>query len=194
MSAGIKWKVTEKSHLPEYCRVETIFRLSGGFNLVTTNLVAGTRIPVLAPFYVDKAARTATVIRNVRVVNPVAAGDTSARISKDSLAVVGLILGTGTAGTAVSEIDTTSAAYDVLTFETALGEALEKGTVLFEASAINGTEPIVKANFLNYAETLVEPGATVDAVGQVYEIQMEKLKSPISEKDKETFEGIYIYW
>lgn len=194
MAAGFKWNVTEKSHLPEYCRVETIFRLSGGFNLNTSNLVAGTRVPVLAPIYVDKAARTATVIRNVRVIVAVAAGDTEVRISKDSLAVVGIVLGTGTAGAVVSSIEKTNPSYDVLTFETALGEVLEKGTVLFEASAIAGTEPIAKANFLNYAETLVEPGATVDAVGQVYEIQMAKLKCPISEKDKETFEGIYIYW
>lgn len=194
MAAGFKWNVTEKDHLPEYCRVETIFRISGGFNLVTTNLVAGSKVPVLAPIYVDKKARTATVIRNVRVVAAVSAGDTEVRISKDSLAVPGLILGTGTAGAVVASVDKTNASYDVLTLEAAFGEAVDLGTVLFEASAVAGTDPVLKANFLNYAVTTVEPGATVDAVGQVYEIQMAKLKSPISEKDKENFEGIYIYW
>jgi Head fiber protein. len=191
---GVKWNMTEKSHLPEYCRVETIFRLTGGFNLVTSNLVAGSKVPVLAPIYIDKATRKATVIRNVRVIEAVAAGSTTIKIAKGSLAAVGLLLGTGASGAVVSGIDKSSSSHDELTVEAAFGEVLELGAVLFEAGSVAGTEPVAKANFLNYAETLVEPGAAVDAVGQVYEIQTAKLKSPISEKDKENLEGVYIYW
>lgn len=94
----------------------------------------------------------------------------------------------------MAAVDKTNAAFDELTLEAAFGEAIDINTVLFEASTVAGTDPVAKANFLNYAETLVEAGATVDAVGQVYEIQTAKLKTPISEKDKETLEGIYIYW
>lgn len=194
MAAGFKWNVTERSHLPEYCRVETIFRLTGGFNLIIAGLTVGDKIPVLAPLCIDKVARTATVLRNVRVVAAVLAGDSTVKIAKGTLAAVGLILGTGAAGAVVAAVDKTNAAFDELTLEAAFGEAIDINTVLFEASTVAGTDPVAKANFLNYAETLVEAGATVDAVGQVYEIQTAKLKTPISEKDKETLEGIYIYW
>ena len=194
MAAGFKWDVPETSRLPEYCRVETVHRLQGGFNLITSNLVTGAKVAPLAPIYVDKGARTATVIRNVRIVEAVEAGSTTIKIAKGSLVSVGLVLGTGTSGAVVSTIDKAHPSYDVVTIEAAFGEAIEAKKVLFEASTVAGVEPIVKANYLNYAETLIEQGATVDAVGQAYEIQMAKLKSPISEKDKETLEGNYIYW
>lgn len=193
MPAGFKFDVTEKQNLHEYCRVESIVRLSGGFNLVTTGLTAGTYVPPLAPLCVDKKKRTATVIRCVRVVEDVAASGTEIKVSKESLVAVGLVLGTGSAGVVVSAVNTSNKSYDVLTLEAAIGE-VKSGTVLFEAADVNGTKPVAKANFLNYAHTKVEEGATVTAICQAIEIFESKLMSPVSEKDKETLEGNYVFW
>lgn len=104
-----------------------------------------------------------------------------------------MIVGTGTKGATVSAIDKTNSKYDVLTLNAALGEEVTDGQVLFEASSEEGTAVKNKANFLNYAFTKVEVGATIDAVGRAFEIRELKLYSPVSEKDKETLKGFFIF-
>ncbi|MDR0573851.1 MAG: hypothetical protein LBG96_07480 [Tannerella sp.] len=193
MAAGLKYELDPRPYYPEFCRFETVYRLAGGFNLVTDNLEQGAKIPPLAPLSIDFATRKATVVKNVRVVEDAAVSSTTIKIAKGSLAYAGMIVGTGSAGATVSSIDKSNPDYDVITLSAAFGAATTKGKILFEASAAGGTTVKNKANFLNYAWTKVEPGATVDGVGRAFEVKESKLIAPIADKDKDTLKGVYIF-
>jgi len=53
--------------------------------------------------------------------------------------------------------------------------------------------PLNVANFLNYARVKVETGATVTAIGQVFEIIESKLQVPVSSKDKTTLGARFMF-
>ena len=193
MAAGFKYDLEPREFMPEFCRFETVYRLSGGFNLVLDNLEKGAKIPPMTPLAVDFVTREATVVKNVKVVEAAAAGATEAKIAKGSLAYVGMIVGNGSNGATVAAIDKSNEKYDVLTFVAAFTGALKEKDVLFEAAAAGGTTVKNKANFLNYAWTKVEEGAAVDAVGQAFEIRESKLITPVSVKDKETLGDRFMF-
>jgi hypothetical protein len=169
---------------PEFCDVKSIYRLDGGFNLVATNLTAGTFISPLAPLAVDFATRKATPVKNVKVYEAASNSATSVKVVKNSLAYVGMFLGTGSSGAEVTAIDKSDANFDVITLNATLGVALAVGKVVFESAATGGTTVKNVANALNYARTKVEEGATVTAIGAVYQIKEAKLIVPVSDKDK----------
>lgn len=186
MPAGLHYNLEQiEKPTPEMCRIETIYRYSGGFNLVLTNLTGVKTIPPLTPLVLDFKKRQATVVINVEVAEKYTTG-TSMKVKKNSLAYVGMFIGDGTNGAKVNKIDKANADYDTLTLAAAFGSSVtvEAGTVLFEAKAQDGTEPKATATALNYATTKVEEGATVTAIGLAYEIRPTKLIVPISEKDK----------
>lgn len=186
MPAGLHYNLEQiEKPTPEMCRIETIYRYSGGFNLVLTNLTGVKTIPPLTPLVLDFKKRQATVVINVEVAEKYTTG-TSMKVKKNSLAYVGMFIGDGTNGAKVNKIDKANADYDTLTLAAAFGGSVtvEAGTVLFEAKAQDGTEPKATATALNYATTKVEEGATVTAIGRAYEIRPTKLIIPISEKDK----------
>lgn len=186
MPAGLHYNLEQiEKPTPEMCRIETIYRYSGGFNLVLTNLTDVKTIPPLTPLVLDFKKRQATVVINVEVAEKYTTG-TSMKVKKNSLAYVGMFIGDGTNGAKVNKIDKANADYDTLTLAAAFGSSVtvEAGTVLFEAKAQDGTEPKATATALNYATTKVEEGATVTAIGRAYEIRPTKLIVPISEKDK----------
>ena len=176
--------------LNELCRFDTVYRLSGGFNFEDANVPAGTKLMPLAPLYVDFKTRKAVAVKNVKVLEKVTTG-TKIKIAKGSLAYVGMHLGDGTNGATVSSISTSNANYDELTMSAAL--AAEKDAILFEASTVAGTTPKKTANFLNYAVTKAESGATVTVIAQAYEVQESKLYVPISAKDKETLTSRFLF-
>lgn len=294
MPAGISYNLTPLEVEKELCNVQTIFRLSGGFNLDDDKLVAGTYLPPLAPLAIDFATRKAKAVKNVKVYENAAADATEIKVEKTSLAYVNMYLGNGAKSAQATAIDKSNASYDVLTIS--LGAAVTAGEVLFETSAatngtkgvytltigtvpavddkltingidyvfaaaaaegkimigadkvataanlqdtveadnqdfvvkangaklvftqkvagvgaipvivvtqtgggtlaatiaqttagisaVIGTEPLNVANFLNYARVKVETGATVTAVGQVFEIQEAKLSLPVASNDK----------
>lgn len=186
MPARVKYDLNPiEKPTPEMCRIETIYRYSGGFNLVMTNLSGIDHIPPLTPIVLDFAKRQATVVVNVEVVENISAGETSLKIKKGSFLAVGMHLGNGTNGGTVESIDKTSSTeYDTVTLAATPTLAANKGDVLFEATAVGGKTPKATATALNYTYTKVEPGATVTAVGRAYEIRPTKLLVPISEKDK----------
>ena len=195
MAAGLKYNLEPiEKVMPEMCRFETVYRYSGGFNLVMDNLAGVKAIPPMTPLVLDFKARTATVVINVEVAEKYTSG-TSMKIKKGSLAYVGMFIGDGTNGAKISKIDTTNAAYDTLTLAAAFGSSVtvEAGTVLYEAKAVDGTEKKASAMALNYAWTKVEPGATVTAVGRAYEIRPSKLIAPISEADKESLGDRFMF-
>lgn len=186
MPAGLHYNLEQiEKPTPEMCRIETIYRYSGGFNLVLTNLTGVKTIPPLTPLVLDFKKRQATVVINVEVAEKYTTG-TSMKVKKNSLAYVDMFIGDGTNGAKVNKIDKANADYDTLTLAAAFGSSVtvEAGTVLFEAKAQDGTEPKATATALNYATTKVEEGATVTAIGRAYEIRPTKLIVPISEKDK----------
>lgn len=183
MASGFKYDLKPiEGNMPEMCRFDTVFRYSGGFNLVTTNLSGS--IPPLTPLVLDFVKRTATPVVNVKVHKQISAGTTTLEIEKGSLAFVGMHLGNGTNGGTISEIDKTKEGYDEVTLATTPTLAAKVGEVLFQTEAADGKKAKASANALNYAWTKVEEGATVTAIGQAYEIRPTKLIAPISEKDK----------
>lgn len=193
MPPGIKYDLAAVSATPEACNIQTIYRLSGGFNLEDDKLVAGSFLPPLAPLAINFATRKAVAVKNVIVVEAAADNATSIKIKKGSLAYVNMILGTGAKGATITAIDKTNVAFDTVTIDSAFTVALTAGQVLFEASAAGGTTVKNKANFLNYARVKVEEGATVTAIGQVFEIIESKLSVPVSEKDKGTLGARFMF-
>ena len=132
MPAGFKYDLNpiEKT-MPELCRVETVYRLSGGFNLDTSNLNGVVRIPPMAPLVIDFKARTAKVIVNVEVAEKITAVTTTLKIKKGSCAYVGMHLGNGSNGGTIEAIDKTSSAnYDTVTLAASPTLAAEVGSVL----------------------------------------------------------------
>ena len=193
MPPGIKYDMSAVGATPEVCNIQTIYRLTGGFNLEDDKLVSGSYLPPLAPMAIDFATRKAVAVKDVKVVEAADANATSLKIAKKSLAYVGMFLGTGTKGATVTAIDKSNAAYDVVTIDAALTVAVAVGQILFEASAAGGTTVKNKANFLNYARVKVETGATVTAIGQVFEIVESKLELPIGDKSKGTLGARFMF-
>ncbi len=192
MPAGIKYDLKPIPVQLEAARFETCYRLSGGFNLDDDKLVQGTYLPSLAPINVDFATRKVKAVKNVAVAELFATGGTSLKVKKNSLVYVGMHIGNGTKGATISAIDKSNENYDTLTIS-ALDLNLAIGVVLFEASAAGGTTPKYKANFLNYAVTKVEAGATVTAIGQIFEIQKSKLQTPISSEDEKSLGARFMF-
>lgn len=195
MAAGLKYNLDPiEKVMPEMCRFETVYRYSGGFNLVLDNLTGVEAIPPMTPLVLDFKARKATVVINVEVAEKYTTG-TSMKIKKGSLAYAGMFIGDGTNGAEISKIDKSNEAYDTLTLGAAFGSGVtvEVGTVLYEATAAAGTEKKASATALNYAWTKVEPGATVTAVGRAYEIRPSRLIAPISEADKESLGDRFMF-
>ena len=186
MASGYKYNLTPiEEPTPEMCRVETIYRYSGGFNLVLDNLTGVKAIPPLTPLVLDFKTRKATAVINVEVVEEISAGSTTLKVKKGSFVKAGIHLGNGTNGGTVESVDATSSSeYDTVTLAASPTLAAKKGDVLFEATAVAGKTPKATATALNYAYTKVEEGATVTAIGRAYEIRPTKLIVPISEKDK----------
>ncbi len=193
MPAGMNYNLNPIETDKEIWNVETIFRLSGGFNLVTTNLTSGNHLPAGTPLAVDFSTRKATAVKNVKVYEAATAEATEYKVEKNSLAYVGMFLGNGTKGMEVSAIDTSNADYDVITVEATLGVAVAIGKILFEASASGGTTVKNTANALNYARTKIESGATVSVVGKVFEIFESELEVPVSDKDKDNLGARFLF-
>lgn len=195
MAAGLKYNLDPiEKVMPEMCRFDTVYRYSGGFNLVLDNLAGVEAIPPMTPLVLDFKARKATVVINVEVAEKYTSG-TSMKIKKGSLAYAGMFIGDGTNGAKISKIDKSNEAYDTLTLGEAFGSGVtvEAGTVLYEATAAAGTEKKASATALNYAWTKVEPGATVTAVGRAYEIRPSRLIAPISEADKKSLGDRFMF-
>ena len=136
----------------------------------------------------DLKKRTLVPVRNVRVIEAYATGETalSIKIAKDSLAYVGMFIGSGKKGAEVASIDKSNKAYDVLTIKAAFGENIAKDAVLFEATAVGGTVKKNTANFVLYDAKKVESDGAVlcTLLMQAYEVKENKLILPVHELDK----------
>jgi len=167
MPAGITYNLTPMAVTPEQCDVASIYRRTGGFNLVATNLVAGSTLPPLAPLAVDFAARTAIAVKNVAVYENAAANATTIKVKKNSLAYVGMFLSNGSEAAEVTAISTANAAYDLLTIS--LGAAVVAGDVLFECAEPSAATAEVKGVYTLTIGTNPTAGDKITIAGKEYE-------------------------
>lgn len=189
--AKIKYEENVYVAPEELYRVETGYRLSGGFNLEVTGLPAGAVIPPLAPLSVDMATRKATLVRRVRVLENGSAAKTL-KVSKFGLITPGMYLSNSAQTLEVESVDTTNSDYDLITAK-ADTSAFKATAILHEAAAASGNAIKGKANYLNYAPTKVEAGATVTALAQAYEVQTDKLYIPVTLADKQELTNRFLF-
>lgn len=189
MASGFKYDLVPPVETEERYDVQTGIRRRGPYKLVTTNLVEGSHLPSFVPIYADLKNKFAYPVRNVKVIEAYASG-TTVKVAKNSLAYVGMFLGSGEKGAKVTAIDKSNAGYDELTIEAAFGEAIAKDAVLFEAAAVDGLKQKYTANSALYERTKVESGIVLVALLRTAaEVEPEKLVMPFSENDKANLKG-----
>ena len=192
MSAGFKYDLVPAVEQEERYDVQTGLPRRGPYKLDKTNLVVGSYLPGFTPICADLKNKFAYVVINVQVVEAYTTGAsaTTVKIAKNSLAYVGMFIGSGTKGAEVTAIDKTNADYDVLTIKAAFGENVAKDTVLFEATAVDGLKQKYVANSALYGRTKVEEGITnVALLRTAAEIEPSKLVLPFSKNDKTNMKG-----
>lgn len=155
-------------------------RAQGGFTLIA-NVLSGLSVLLKgAPLAVDYTARTAKVVKTATVI---AGGDaTNTRVSKGSSFKIGSVISqaVGAIAVAITAIDATNAAYDVLTHLT-VTTAFTAGNVVFEADAVGATSAyLYTANALLSDNAKIAGSVTVTAVIGALEIKEVNLPYPVS--------------
>lgn len=172
---GLSIKRTEKrSNIPVWQGQGKDIQLAqGGFLLVTTGLTEGAIITAGTPLVYDETARTATILPSGTMYADAGGTATDYQVLKGHTLKVGEYLASGATGGkayAITEIDTTNDAYDVITVGTTIG-AVTAGTLVYASTATGATSSALPAiNGRSYDEVKVEGGATISAVirGTVY--------------------------
>lgn len=187
MSAGFKYNIEPEPSIEERYDVSTGVRRRGPYKLDTANLVAGSFLPSFTPIAADLVKKTAQVAIRVEVYEKFTTGsNTTLKIKKNSLAYVGMHIGDGSHGTTINAIDKSDKAFDKLTLAADFGATVNAGTVLFEATAVNGTTPKVVANSALYERKQIDEGPVLVALlMRAFEIEPTKLAMPFHAKDKE---------
>lgn len=133
---GLVLKKTETSgRIPVFLREEEV--AISGFRLDTTGLPADELVPVGTPISCDEVTRLAKVLKTAVLTENAADDATAYKVKKGHFMLVGENFGAvvGGAAYAITGIDTSNAAYDVITVGTTLGVALNAGDVCFKSSA-----------------------------------------------------------
>lgn len=130
----------------ELYRVDTGYRLSGGFNPAegeVAKLAALSHLPVLCPIAIDFTHRTFIAIVNALVVAAASASDTALKIAKGSFVKVNdeLLVSEGQSVT-VSAIDKSNDAYDELTVSS-LPVAVAKGAIVSKAKKVKRSAVVI---------------------------------------------------
>lgn len=186
MAAGFKYNIEPEPSIEERYDVSTGVRRRGPYKLDTTNLVVGSFLPSFTPIAADLVKKTAQVAIRVEVYEKYTTGsNTTLKIKKNSLAYAGMHIGNGAHGATISSIDKTDKVFDKLTLGADFGATLEAGTILYEATATDGTTPKVIANSALYERKQVENGIVLVALlMRAFEIEPTKLAMPFSDIDK----------
>lgn len=187
MSAGFKYNIEPEPSIEERYDVSTGVRRRGPYKLDTANLIAGSFLPSFTPIAADLVKKTAQVAIRVEVYEKFTTGsNTTLKIKKNSLAYVGMHIGDGSHGATINAIDKSDKAFDKLTLAADFGATVNAGTVLFEATAVNGTTPKVVANSALYERKQIDEGPVLVALlMRAFEIEPTKLAMPFHAKDKE---------
>lgn len=169
---------------------ESVYKATGGFTLDKDNLPAGIDfLPKGSLIAADFATRKAVVVKTAVVHEDAGASATEIKVGKSHLLKVGDVVAKAKGGTsyAITAIDTSSDAYDVITVGTTLG-ALAAGDVLFEsaeAGATAGAEVNV-ANGILIHDAYLEEQTTLNIGLQIYEIQEANLPFGVTSYNKES--------
>lgn len=168
---GLTGKTTIGGDIPIWQNPEDLQKHQGGFTFANSP-AAISLVPGGTPIQVDESARTAGICYRFEVYEDATDTATEIKIVKDytkygNLAKVGMNImkmpaALTTAGAAYpiasGGIDTSNAAYDVITLGTTLGVALTAGDILAEADSTHATTAklLYVANALTYEDAYVE--------------------------------------
>lgn len=145
----------------------------GGYLLTNPGLPVGFVIPAGTPLVFNESTRAATMVSGGVLQANASSSATTYQVLKGHTFVIGQYLSAVTGGTAyaITAIDTSNAAYDVLTVGTTLGVGYSAGQNLFASTATGSTASALPAvNGLLYDDSVVEVNTFVSAVirGTVY--------------------------
>lgn len=200
MAAGIHYKDNSFEVERELYSVKTGYRMIGGFNPTenTMSVYKGVVLPTLCPIIIDTKAHTFEVVSNIKVLEEAAAGATSVKIAKKSIAKVGegyAVEGKTDTGLVITAIDASNDEYDLLTVD-ALAKKISAG-VLVKATVSGDSTKTYKAgagaNALLYTRTKMEEGCSITALGQAYEIKEDELYVPVSTADKTALTSRFMF-
>lgn len=185
-----KYQSNDNSQIEEMVRYDTVYRLSGGFNVNTEVSTMGDTIPTLAPLNIDMKTRKATPLIRVRVKE--SGSGKKLKVSKGYSLTKGLFLSNGIDTLEVVRVDTQNPLYDEITAKADTANfALD--TVLFEATDGSANTPKGTANFLCYAGVLVKQGAVLSAIARGYEVVESKLTIPVIPADKASLSDRFLF-
>ena len=145
----------------------------GGFLLDTTGFDAGYVLPAGTPMAFNSATRVAKALKVATLTANATNTATTYQVAKGHNFKVGdyFAAAPGGAAYAITAIDTTNAAYDVITVGTTLGVALTSGALLFGSSATGASAASYGGvNGLLYDDVTVGTGVSCSVVirGTVY--------------------------
>lgn len=146
----------------------------GGFTLDNTGLVAKSTLLAGTVMGYDESTRMAVVIKSAVLQADATNTATTYQVKKGHTFAVGNYLAatTGAKAYAITAIDTSNGAYDVLTVGTTLGVALTAGTALFQSATTGASNSsfFVTPKGLLFEDVDVYPHASVSVVvrGTVY--------------------------
>lgn len=144
--------------------------VQGGFALAATGLTPGATIPAGTPGIYDEAARTFTIVGGGSLQGIASGSPTTYRLNKGSTVKVGdfASLTIGGPAFAITAIDITNAAFDVITVGTTLGNAAV-GANVYVSSATGASAGAYNAgiNGLLYDDRIVPVAGVVESVSVV---------------------------
>lgn len=140
---------------------------SGGFSLITTDFPKGYLLPAGTPIVFDESTRKVIPVITAKVYEYADANATAYKVYKGHVLIVGNYIGidkAGGAAYAITDINTSNAAYDVITVGTTLGAANEYQAIFksSETGATAGT--YIKPNGGLYEDTSIDDNTDVSVV------------------------------
>lgn len=105
-------------------------------------------LPGFTPICADLKNKFAYAVINVRVAETYTTGGEalSIKVAKNSLAYVGMFVGSGKKGAEVTAIDKSNAGYDVLTIKAAFGENICQRCCIIQCGCVDGLKQKHVAN------------------------------------------------
>lgn len=190
--AGYDYHLTPQVEKEERYDVSTEELRRGPYVLDITNLNVGDWLPSFAPISADLKYKKCYLVRNMKVYEAYATGDTALtiKVAKGSFPFVGMFIGNGSKGATVSAIDKSNSSFDLLTIAAAFGANLAVGDVLFEAKTVTGANQKYIANSALYGKFQVTKDVNlVSLIREAEEIEPDKLDIPFSSNDKSNMTG-----
>lgn len=164
MGLGFK-RVTGTGSIPVFQGYgKDISLAQGGFGLDITGLTVGKIIPAGTPMIFDEATRLAKPLVWSKIYEAAGNADVAYKVTKGSLFAIGDYFSAVKGGKAyaITAIDTTNAAYDLITVGTTLGVVIAVGATVFESTATGASASALPAiGGVLYSDAVVDTGETV---------------------------------